>query len=261
MAAVPAQERTDLLNFAHKNKPRDYSDSCSVALDHVNSHDLMCKHIVKLTKRLIASKYLLKDLEQLALDWLEDQLTGRTADQWHIVVREASREGTTADIGPNSVLYRTLRDMLLAYPAHSVKATIMSRKATDLVWAPNRTGEEGREECERVIHTDRDWVVWSRSQPRQGDRTLRGFEHVGKAISCGKVKLSKKEQKEPEAEDDVQEDAPDTEVDESGRTCRQKGWWKRGDVEAKLNTAIMTAWVHKECDIMDEDALIKLQEA
>ena len=22
-------------------------------------------------------------------------------------------------------------------------------------------GEEGREECKRVIHTDRDWVVWS----------------------------------------------------------------------------------------------------
>jgi hypothetical protein len=26
-------------------------------------------------------------------------------------------------------------------------------------------------------------------------------------------------------------------------------------VETKLNTVNMTAWVHKECDIMDEDAL------
>jgi hypothetical protein len=32
-------------------------------------------------------------------------------------------------------------------------------------------------------------------------------------------------------------------------------------VEAKLNTVNMTAWVHKECNIMDEEALIKLQEA
>jgi hypothetical protein len=81
---MPAQERTDLLNLAHKNKPRDYLDSYSVAPDHVNEHDLMCKHIVKLTNRLIASKYFLKELEQLALDWLEDQFTGRAADQWHI---------------------------------------------------------------------------------------------------------------------------------------------------------------------------------
>jgi ribonuclease HI len=57
------------------------------------------------------------------------------------------------------------------------------------------------------------------------------------------------------------EDAPGNKVDESGRACRQKGWWKRGDVEAKLNTVNMTAWVRKECIIMDEEALIKLQEA
>jgi hypothetical protein len=35
----------------------------------------------KLMNRLIASKYFLKELEQLALDWLEDQFTGRAADQ------------------------------------------------------------------------------------------------------------------------------------------------------------------------------------
>jgi len=32
-------------------------------------------------------------------------------------------------------------------------------------------------------------------------------------------------------------------------------------VEAKLNTVNMTAWVHKECDIMEKEALTKLQEA
>ena len=30
-------------------------------------------------------------------------------------------------------------------------------------------------------------------------------------------------------------------------------------METKLNTVNMTAWVHKECDIMDEDALLRLQ--
>jgi hypothetical protein len=47
-------------------------------------------------------------------------------------------------------------------------------------------GEEGRKECERVIRTHRDWVVWSRARPMKGDDTLRGFEHVGKPFSVEK---------------------------------------------------------------------------
>jgi hypothetical protein len=34
---MPAQKRTDLLNFAHKHKPKDFCDSCSVAPDQVNA--------------------------------------------------------------------------------------------------------------------------------------------------------------------------------------------------------------------------------
>jgi hypothetical protein len=75
------------------------------------------------------------------------------------------------------------------------------------------------------------------------------------------VKRRKKEHEEPAAEDETEQDAPDNEVDENGRACRQKGWWKRGDVETKLNTVNMTVWVHKECDIMEEEALTKHQEA
>jgi hypothetical protein len=55
-------------------------------------------------------------------------------------------------------------------------------------------GEEGREECERVIQTRKYWVVWSRAPPTKEDRTSRGFEHMGKTVFCGKVKRSKKEQ-------------------------------------------------------------------
>ena len=32
-------------------------------------------------------------------------------------------------------------------------------------------------------------------------------------------------------------------------------------METKLNTVNMTAWVHTECDIMDQDALLRLQGA
>ena len=32
-------------------------------------------------------------------------------------------------------------------------------------------------------------------------------------------------------------------------------------MEAKLNTVNMTAWVHQECDIIEEEALTKLQGA
>jgi hypothetical protein len=75
------------------------------------------------------------------------------------------------------------------------------------------------------------------------------------------VKRRKKEHEAPGAEDEAENDASDNEVGGGGRACRQKGWWKRGDVEAKLNTVHMTAWVHKECDIIEEEALTKLQEA
>ncbi len=122
-------------------------------------------------------------------------------------------------------------------------------------------GEEGREECERAIRTHRDWVVWSRARPMKGDGTLRGFEHVEKAFFCGQVKRRKKEHEATEAKDEAENNSSDNEVGGGGRACRQKGWWKRGDVEAKLNTVNMTAWVHKECDIIEKEALTKLQEA
>ena len=61
------------------------------------------------------------------------------------------------------------------------------------------------------------------------------------------------------AEEGIEDEAPNSDVNPSGRARRQKGWWKRGVVETKLNTANMTAWVHKECDIMDDDSLLRFQ--
>ncbi len=84
-------------------------------------------------------------------------------------------------------------------------------------------GEEGREECEKVIRKHRDWVVWSRARPMKGDCTLRGVEHVGKPIFCGKVKRGKKEHDAQAAEDETKNDDADDGVEGSGRACRQKG--------------------------------------
>jgi hypothetical protein len=90
----------------------------------------------------------------------------------------------------------------------------------------------------------------------KGDCTPRGFEHVGKTVFCGKANRNMKEQGEPKGEEGIKDEAPTSDVDPSGRARGQKGWWKR-DV-LKLNTVDMTAWVHKECDSMDEDALLRL---
>ena len=112
----------------------------------------------------------------------------------------------------------------------------------------NVTWEEGREEWQ---HT-KDLVEPSATD-EGGDRCLNTWEK----LSSGKAR-SKKEHGEPEAEEGMEDEVPNSEVNMSGRACRQRGWWKRGVVETKLNTVNMTVWVHMECDIIDEDALLRL---
>jgi hypothetical protein len=75
------------------------------------------------------------------MDWIQDQFSGRAAEHGQRVAREAARTATTSGIGPNSVLYRAFRDMLLAYPATGVKTVILRRKAVDLPWNPKMTLE------------------------------------------------------------------------------------------------------------------------
>ena len=98
-------------------------------------------------------------------------------------------------------------------------------------------------------------------RPAKGDCKIRGFEQEVKSIFCGKVKRKKKEHESLGEEDEIESEVPDDEVEGCGRASRQKGWWKRGDVESKLNTVNMTAWVHQEYDIIQTGALTKLQEA
>ena len=95
----------------------------------------------------------------------------------------------------------------------------------------------------------------------KGNCTSRGFEQMGKTVFCGKADRNKKEQGDPESEEGIEDETSNSDVNPSGRARRQKGWWKRGVMETKLNTVNMTAWVHQECDVMDENALLKLQGA
>ena len=58
----------------------------------------------------------------------------------------------------------------------------------------------------------------------KGDRTPRGFKLVGKTVFCGKANQSKKEHGEPEAEEGMEDEAPNIQVNVSGRARRQRGW-------------------------------------
>jgi hypothetical protein len=109
------------------------------APDQAGAHDAVVLYIIRLMTRLITSKWYYKEYEDLAMDWVEDQFAERAADTWRRVTAVTKRTATTSGIGPNSVLYRSLRDMLHAYPAHGVKNHIMATKSKELVWTPTKT--------------------------------------------------------------------------------------------------------------------------
>ena len=140
--AQTPEQRAAELRFPEKNRPKDLKVACTIAPDHRDAHDIMAVFIRRLMNRIIASKYYFREYEEQALDWLEDQFQERAAVQFRLVSTEAKRIATTTGIGQNSVLYRVLRDMLLAYPAHGVKAEIAVKKAELLVWSTGKTTAE-----------------------------------------------------------------------------------------------------------------------
>ena len=84
-------------------------------------------------------------------DCLEDMFSGRAADQWHMVIRETKRTATTSGIGHNSMMYSSIRDILLAYPAHGVKADLVQRKAVDLGLVAKQDSRENPLVCHGVL--------------------------------------------------------------------------------------------------------------
>ena len=132
------EQRAILLRYPERNRPKDVKETCTIAPDQSDAHDTMAVFI----RRLIASGYYYREYEEQALDWVEDQFQGRAATQYRLVSNEARRVATTSGIGQNSVLYRVLRDMLLAYPAHGVKAEMKLKREEFFVWFPDKTTSE-----------------------------------------------------------------------------------------------------------------------
>ena len=136
------EQRALELRFPEKNRPIDLKETCKIAPDHPNAHDIMAVFINRTMNRIISSKYYYKEYENQTLDCLEDQFKDRAAIQFRLVLREAKRIATTTGIGQNSVLYHVLRDMILAYPAHVVKAAIALKKKEMLTWPAGMTAAE-----------------------------------------------------------------------------------------------------------------------
>ena len=108
----------------------------------------------------------------------------------------------------------------------------------------------------KVIRTHRDWV-WSRAWPMKGDCTLRGFEHVGKATFCGKVKHRKKEHETTGAKDEAEANALDNKVDGSDALADRKGGgsvgtWKLSWIQSTWQRVIEFA-TESEADILRDD--------
>ena len=112
--AMTDAQRAVLLTHASRFKCENVRVACTVAPDEPDAHETIHKHIQVLMHKLIASKWYLKELEDVAMEWLAMQFQGRAADHWVRVVGAARVTATTSGIGHNSVLYSCLRDMLLA---------------------------------------------------------------------------------------------------------------------------------------------------
>ncbi len=118
------EELDALLRHAARFRCDNVRSPFSFAPDEPDAHEAIHKHITVLMEKLIAAKWFLKDLEAVALEWLAGQFTGGAADKWTRVVAAARVTATTSGIAHNSVLYRCLRDMVLAYPAVGIKAQL-----------------------------------------------------------------------------------------------------------------------------------------
>jgi hypothetical protein len=67
----------------------------------------------------------------------------------------------------------------------------------------------------------------------KGDCTPRGFEHVGKTVFCGKANRSKKEHREPKAEEGLEDEDPIATLTRAEAPAGKKGGGS--EVSWKLN--------------------------
>ena len=143
-AAMPPDERNALKEQTRYFKGAGMREAFNAAPDGSEASDRLCSYIEEMVQTLVAVHYYLKEFEALALVWVGQQFTGSAAHHWKTVLKEARRTATTTGIGPNSVLYRALRDMLLAYPPHGIKTTLLRRKKLELYWDPKKSAAANR---------------------------------------------------------------------------------------------------------------------
>ena len=123
---------------------------------------------------------------------------------------------------------------------------------------------EGRKRCEEVTRSTRNWVVWSRTNPRRGRDETRAYTMVGKALFEGKARPANSEGEadlEGESSEEEREEAQENREETGGRANRQKGWWQRGAIETNRHSVNMTAWVHKDGGTINQEKLTGIQQA
>ena len=87
---------------------------------------------------------------------------------------------------------------------------------------------------------------------------------VGRAVFEGKARAAPSKDKAEGAEEPSDEEMEDEEANDEGtrsRACRQRGWWKTGNVAASACSVGMTAWVHQDCTMVDQATIESLQQA
>jgi ribonuclease HI len=124
--------------------------------------------------------------------------------------------------------------------------------------------EEGKRACEEAVRSRKDWVVWSRTRPKQKGEQVQVYSVAGKAVFAGKVRSAQGDQQIEGADElsdgELEEEQTGDEARKGG-TCRRRGWWKAGNIATSACPAGMTAWVHKECTTIDQRAIMNLRQA
>ena len=97
--------------------------------------------------------------------------------------------------------------------------------------------EEGKRACEEAVRSRKDWVVWSRTRPKQKGEQAQAHEGAGKAVFAGKVRSAQGDQQIEGADElsdgELEEEQTGDEARKGG-TCRRRGWWKAGNIR-KMN--------------------------
>lgn len=143
-AALPPDERANLLVVASRNRPASMRQAFVAGPDEADAADSLALFVANIVDAITASNYHLKEMEAMALVYLDQQFEGKAGHQWTTVKTAARLEATTSGIGIHSVLYRSLRDMLLQYPLYNIKNDMLAKKAMDLRWDPKLSASANR---------------------------------------------------------------------------------------------------------------------